>query len=181
VRLVGRPVPSVYSAELSEFVFAAGVMLMERVRPEIMYLSTTDYVQHKHAPGTPEANAFYGMMDGYLGRLAAAGATIALTADHGMNGKTDASGAPQIVMDAGYVGRAVGLRSDGVVFDMWTALPAPEQRSDISGVVKLAAGVGMRVVGIRRTARDGATRGAARERDRDSARQRSDLDRGWRR
>ena len=31
-----------------------------------MYLSTTDYVQHKHAPGTPEANAFYRMMDGYL-------------------------------------------------------------------------------------------------------------------
>jgi phosphonoacetate hydrolase len=90
VRLVGRPVPSVYSADLSEFVFAAGVMLMERVRPDIMYLSTTDYVQHKHAPGTPEANAFYQMMDGYLGRLAAAGATIALTADHGMNGKTDA-------------------------------------------------------------------------------------------
>ena len=97
VGLVGRPVPSVYSAELSEFVFAAGTMLMERVRPDVTYLSTTDYVQHKHAPGTAEANAFYRMMDGYLARLAAAGATIALTADHGMNGKTDAKGAPQIV------------------------------------------------------------------------------------
>jgi phosphonoacetate hydrolase len=95
--LVGRPVPSVYSAELSEFVFAAGVALMERVRPDVTYLSTTDYVQHKHAPGTPEANAFYRMMDGYLRCLAAAGATIALTADHGMNGKTDAAGRPQIV------------------------------------------------------------------------------------
>ena len=31
-----------------------------------MYLSTTDYVQHKHAPGTPAANDFYAMMDGYL-------------------------------------------------------------------------------------------------------------------
>jgi phosphonoacetate hydrolase len=95
--MVGRAVPSVYSAELSEFVFAAGVALMERVRPDVTYLSTTDYVQHKHAPGTPEANAFYRMMDGYLGRLAEGGATIALTADHGMNGKTDAAGAPQIV------------------------------------------------------------------------------------
>ncbi len=65
--LVGRPLPSVYSADLSEFVFAAGVALMERVRPDVTYLSTTDYVQHKHAPGTPEANAFYRMMDGYLG------------------------------------------------------------------------------------------------------------------
>jgi len=95
--LVGLPVPDVYSAALSEFVFAAGVKLMERVRPDIMYLSTTDYVQHKHAPGTPEANAFYRMMDGYLARLSALGATIALTADHGMNAKTDAAGAPQIV------------------------------------------------------------------------------------
>jgi phosphonoacetate hydrolase len=95
--LVGRPVPSVYSADLSEFVFAAGVALAERLRPDVTYLSTTDYVQHKHAPGTPEANAFYAMMDGYLGRLAQGGATIALTADHGMNGKTDAAGVPQIV------------------------------------------------------------------------------------
>ena len=53
--LVGKPVPSVYSADLSEFIFAAGVALMERDRPDLMYLSTTDYVQHKHAPGTPLA------------------------------------------------------------------------------------------------------------------------------
>ncbi len=94
---VGRPLPSVYSAALSEFVFAAGVKLLERDRPDITYLSTTDYVQHKHAPGTDEANAFYRMMDGYLARLEALGATVALTADHGMNGKTDASGAPRVV------------------------------------------------------------------------------------
>jgi phosphonoacetate hydrolase len=97
VAMVGRPVPSVYSADLSEFVFAAGVALAERARPDVMYLSTTDYVQHKHAPGTPEANAFYRMMDGYLARLADGGATVALTADHGMNAKTDEAGAPRIV------------------------------------------------------------------------------------
>jgi phosphonoacetate hydrolase len=95
--MVGMPLPSVYSAALSEFVFAAGVRLMESVRPDVMYLSTTDYVQHKHAPGTPEADAFYQMMDGYLGKLGALGATVALTADHGMNAKTDAAGAPDVV------------------------------------------------------------------------------------
>ena len=67
--LVGLPVPSVYSADLSEFVFAAGVKLMETRRPDIMYLSTTDYVQHKHAPGSDEANAFYAMMDRYWAEL----------------------------------------------------------------------------------------------------------------
>ena len=94
---LGRPVPSVYSADLSEFVFAAGVKLMETVRPDLLYLSTTDYIQHKHAPGTAEANAFYRMMDGYLARLDALDATVALTADHGMNGKTDSAGRPQVI------------------------------------------------------------------------------------
>ncbi len=95
--LVGLPLPSVYSAALSEFVLAAGVKLMESARPDVMYLSTTDYVQHKHAPGTPEANAFYRMLDGYLARLHGLGAVVAVTADHGMNAKTDAAGAPAVV------------------------------------------------------------------------------------
>ena len=95
--MVGMPVPSVYSAELSEFVFAAGVKLMESRRPDLMYLSTTDYVQHKAAPGSPAANAFYAMMDGYLAQLDALGATIVVTADHGMNDKHDAAGAPKVI------------------------------------------------------------------------------------
>lgn len=95
--LAGMPVPSVYSAALSEFVFAAGAALMDRERPDLMYLSTTDYVQHKEAPGTPVANAFYAMIDRYMARLQAAGAVIGLTADHGMNAKFDAAGNPDVV------------------------------------------------------------------------------------
>ena len=95
--LVEQALPSVYSAELSEFVFAAGVKLLERQRWDLMYLSTTDYIQHKHAPGTPVANAFYAMMDGYLARLDALGVTIALTADHGMKAKHDATGQPNVI------------------------------------------------------------------------------------
>jgi phosphonoacetate hydrolase len=87
----------VYSAELSEFVFAAGVRLMQTRRPDVMYLSTTDYVQHKHAPGTPGANAFYAMMDRYLGELDALGCAIALTADHGMNAKVGMDGQPDVI------------------------------------------------------------------------------------
>src|SRR6187402_2169110 len=98
VERVGMPVPSVYSAELSEFVFAAGVELMSHDRrPDVMYLSTTDYVQHKHAPGTDGADAFYRMMDGYLGKLDSLGCTIVLTADHGMNAKTKMDSAPDVV------------------------------------------------------------------------------------
>jgi phosphonoacetate hydrolase len=95
--LVGRPLPDVYSAELSEFVFAAGVKLMRSRRPDVMYLSTTDYVQHKHAPGAPAANAFYAMIDRYLGELDALGCVVALTADHGMNAKTRLDGQPDVI------------------------------------------------------------------------------------
>lgn len=97
VELVGMPVPSVYSAELSEFVFAAGVKLLETRRPDLMYLSTTDYIQHKFAPGSQGANDFYAMMDRYLSRLDALGAVIAVTADHGMNAKTRADGTPDVI------------------------------------------------------------------------------------
>jgi phosphonoacetate hydrolase len=94
---LGRPLPSVYSAELSETVFAGGKWLLENERPDLLYLSTTDYIQHKHAPGAPVANDFYRMMDGYFAAFEKSGATVALTADHGMNGKTDASGAPKVI------------------------------------------------------------------------------------
>ena len=100
VQLVGKPVPSVYSADLSEFVFAASVQLMRRPaqqRPDVMYLSTTDYFQHKHAPGTAGANAFYAMMDSYLGALDEMGCVIALTADHGMNAKVWMDGSPDVI------------------------------------------------------------------------------------
>lgn len=96
-RIVGRPVPDVYSADLSEFVFAAGVKLMASKRPDLMYLSTTDYIQHKHAPGDPTANDFYRMMDGYFAELAEMGAVLVLTADHGMNAKHRADGTPDVI------------------------------------------------------------------------------------
>jgi phosphonoacetate hydrolase len=94
---VGMPLPSVYSAALSEFVFIAGVKLMEKERPDLMYLSTTDYIQHKAAPGTPAANDFYAMIDRNLARLDQLGATIVVTADHGMNAKHGADGRPNVI------------------------------------------------------------------------------------
>ncbi len=97
VDLVGMAVPDVYSSELSEFVFAAGVKLLATSRPELMYLSTTDYIQHKAAPGSRTANDFYAMMDRYVGELDAAGANLVVTADHGMNDKFRPDKTPNVV------------------------------------------------------------------------------------
>jgi phosphonoacetate hydrolase len=152
---VGMPVPSVYSAALSEFVFVAGVKLMERERPDIMYLSTTDYIQHKAAPGTPAANDFYAMIDRNLARLDELGATIVVTADHGMNAKHGADGQPRViylqdVLDASlgkgqarvilpitdpYVVHHGALGSFALVY-----LPATETQPDASDARARAAG-----------------------------------------
>ena len=94
---LGMPVPEVYSQDLSEFVMAAGVKLMEEFKPDIMYLSTTDYIQHKYAPGHEVANRFYSMFDKYIGQLDEIGATIIITADHGMKPKSKEDGSPNAI------------------------------------------------------------------------------------
>ena len=94
---LGMPVPDVYSAELSEFVFAAGVKLLKEWKPDVMYLSTTDFIQHKHAPDEPEAKSFYANFDNYLKELDDLGAAIVVTADHGMKPKHLADGSPAVV------------------------------------------------------------------------------------
>jgi len=94
---LGMPVPEVYSQDLSEFVMAAGVKLMEEFKPDIMYLSTTDYIQHKYAPGHEVANKFYSMFDKYIGQLDEIGATIIITADHGMKPKSKEDGSPNAI------------------------------------------------------------------------------------
>ncbi|MBN3762895.1 phosphonoacetate hydrolase [Burkholderia sp. Ac-20365] len=114
--LVGLPVPDVYSAGLSEFVFAAGVRLAQTRKLDLMYLSTTDYIQHKWAPGTEGANAFYAMMDGYLAQLDALGWVIGLTADHGMNAKHDPqTGEPNVIYLQDVMDEWLGARAARVI------------------------------------------------------------------
>jgi phosphonoacetate hydrolase len=97
LELVGQPLPDMYSMELSLFVLDAGIKLLEMAPRDLMYLSLTDYVQHKYAPGESEARRFYQALDQRFGRLEALGAVLALTADHGMNDKSDAQGQPKVI------------------------------------------------------------------------------------
>ncbi|MDG1935946.1 MAG: phosphonoacetate hydrolase [Paracoccaceae bacterium] len=94
---LGMPQPNVYSAQLSEFVFAAGVKLMQEWSPDVMYLTTTDYIQHKYSPNDAEAKSFYQVFDTYLHQLDAMGAAIIVTADHGMKPKHLPDGSPAVV------------------------------------------------------------------------------------
>ena len=109
LNLVNRPLPSVYSADLSEFVFACGVALMRNKQADILYLSTTDYIQHKYPPGSEQANHFYLMIDRYLAELDAMGCVIAITADHGMNAKVGMNGMPDVIYLQDWFDQQIGL------------------------------------------------------------------------
>src|SRR5205809_626253 len=97
LELVGMELPDMYSPELSLFVLEAGIRLLERRGPDLLYLSLTDYIQHKYAPGEPEADRYYRNLDACFGRLDALGAVVALTADHGMNDKSNPDGSPRVI------------------------------------------------------------------------------------
>jgi phosphonoacetate hydrolase len=96
-KLVGRPTPPIYSAEASLFVLSAGVALLQQGLADLLYLSTTDFMQHKYAPDAPESLDFYAAIDGELGRLRALGAVVGITADHGMNAKQKPGGEPNVI------------------------------------------------------------------------------------
>lgn len=94
--LVGRPAPGIYDPEISIYCLEAGVRLMERHQLNVLYLSTTDFVQHKYKPGSSEANSFYSKIDALLGELDQMGVVVGATADHGMNDKVRPDGSPNV-------------------------------------------------------------------------------------
>jgi phosphonoacetate hydrolase len=96
-KLVGHPTPPIYSAEASLYVLWSGVALLERGLADFLYLSTTDFIQHKYAPEASPALDFYAAIDRELGRLLKLGAIVGLTADHGMNAKQKPDGSPNVI------------------------------------------------------------------------------------
>lgn len=95
--IIGKPRPEIYSGDASLYVLEAGAALAEQGRADFLYLSTTDFMQHKFGPDAPEILDFHASIDAAIGRLLDAGCIVALTADHGMNAKNDVSGNPNVI------------------------------------------------------------------------------------
>jgi phosphonoacetate hydrolase len=94
--LVG-PTPEIYSDQASVYVLRAGVAMLRKGLADFLYLSTTDYMQHKFAPDDPESLDFYASLDTEIGNLLQQGALIGITADHGMNAKQLPDGSPNVI------------------------------------------------------------------------------------
>jgi len=95
--IIGKPAPEIYSGDASIYVLEAGAALAEQGRADFLYLSLTDFMQHKYAPDEEESLDFHAQMDEQIGRLLDAGCIVAATADHGMNAKNDAGGNPKVI------------------------------------------------------------------------------------
>lgn len=95
--IIGKPRPEIYSGAASTYVLEAGAALAEQGRADFLYLSTTDFMQHKFAPEDEEILAFHADVDAAIGRLLDAGCTVAFTADHGMNAKNKPDGTPNVI------------------------------------------------------------------------------------
>ncbi|MDX6750401.1 phosphonoacetate hydrolase [Geminicoccaceae bacterium 1502E] len=85
--------PDMYGPLSTLEVLDSGIRMIAQSAPQLVYLSTTDYMQHTYAPEDPEALAFYQAVDARLAKLHAMGVRLVVTADHGMNAKTTAEGA----------------------------------------------------------------------------------------
>ena len=94
--LVG-PKPVIYSADASLYVLRVGVELLASGRADFLYLSLTDYMQHKYAPEAPESREFYRLIDVEIGKLLDLNAAVGVTADHGMNAKCNSDGEPNVI------------------------------------------------------------------------------------
>jgi phosphonoacetate hydrolase len=113
--LVGRGRPDMYSADLSLFVLDAGVALLERGMARLLYLSLSDYVQHAHAPGAPEADTFNRAIDDRVRRFVELGAVVGLVADHGMNDKARPNGEPNVIFLEDELNRRFGAGAVRVI------------------------------------------------------------------
>jgi phosphonoacetate hydrolase len=78
--------PSVYSADLSSSC-SPPASSWSSINPDLMYLSTTDYIQHKAAPGTPDRQRLLRDDRRLSGQARCARLQHRATADHGMNDK----------------------------------------------------------------------------------------------
>ena len=113
---VGDP-PAVYSLEVNGWVIEVGNFLMKERHVDIAYLTTTDFAMHMNPPDHPDAVRHMTILDDAIGRLAAdhPDATVLVTADHGMNAKTEMVDLKAVLSARGIESNPVAIIKDRYV------------------------------------------------------------------
>ena len=108
------PKPDMYSAEVNYWVFRAARHLLRNDLVDVLYLSTTDYMMHTYAPEDERSLEHMSRLDRLLGEIVddIPNLELGLTADHGMNAKTEGIDIQRVLADAGIAAEAVPIIKD---------------------------------------------------------------------
>ena len=108
IQMAGHVEP-IYSAEINWWLLRAVRETLRRDDPELVYCSTTDWVQHKYAPDAEHSQQHLATLDAIIGDIVDDNPEreIYITADHGMLAKTTA-------LDPGRVLTECGIRASSI-------------------------------------------------------------------
>ncbi|MDA8253862.1 MAG: phosphonoacetate hydrolase [Rhodospirillales bacterium] len=138
--LVGRREPDQYSADLSLFVLDVGVRLLEEGHARLLYLSLSDYVQHRFAPSAPEAHDFYRAVDVRIRRFMELGCLIGATADHGMHDMARPDNTPNVIFVGDVLDARFGFGTCRVICPITD--PFVRHHGALGGFVRVHIGAG---------------------------------------
>jgi phosphonoacetate hydrolase len=110
--------PDIFSLEINLWVLRMAREVATRTAPDLLYVATTDYPQHKLAPEEPAMQAYLAEHDQLLGELFDAydldETVVMFTADHGMNAKPRSVSPVRLLAEAGIAAHGVPLIRDGL-------------------------------------------------------------------
>ena len=111
----------IYSGAVNLWLQRAARAVLEAQKPDLLYVTTTDYLQHKYGPEHTEAQAHHAALDAEIGKLVDSwirthqDGAVFITADHGMLDKTRALDPGVILRNRGLTAEAVPIIKDRYV------------------------------------------------------------------
>ncbi|MEX2230426.1 MAG: alkaline phosphatase family protein [Dehalococcoidia bacterium] len=116
VDALGAP-PAIYSYEANLWLLRAARLVLERERPDLLYITTTDYLSHMLPPEAPDARATFAQSDRLVGALIEGipDVSLAVTADHGMSAKRRGVSPEAVLAAAGIAGVSISTLQDRYV------------------------------------------------------------------
>ena len=116
IRIAGQVEP-IYSIEINWWLLRAVRETLRRDDPELVYCSTTDWVQHKYAPDAEPSQRHLTRLDQIIGDIVDDDPEreIYITADHGMLDKTIALDPGSLLTEHGIAASAIPIIKDRYV------------------------------------------------------------------
>ena len=111
------PIEPIYSVEINWWLLRAVREALRRHDPELLYCSTTDWVQHKYPPDADLSQQHLAELDKIIGDIIddAPEREIYITADHGMLEKSTALDPGRVLTDHGIPASAIPIIKDRYV------------------------------------------------------------------